>query len=39
MMKTDNAAFDFRNRRPPLDPVNAVLSFLYSIQCWRGRRQ
>ena len=33
MMKTDNAAFDFRtrNRRPPLDPVNAVLSFLYSM--------
>ena len=33
MMKTDNAAFDFRtrNRRPPQDPVNAVLSFLYSM--------
>ena len=33
MVKTDNAAFDFhtRNRRPPKDPVNAVLSFLYSM--------
>ena len=38
MLKTD-AAFDFhgRNRRPPMDPVNAVLSFLYSMlmrQCF-----
>lgn len=38
MLKTD-AAFDFRgrNRRPPTDPVNAVLSFLYSMlmrQCF-----
>lgn len=38
MLKTD-AAFDFRgrNRRPPADPVNAVLSFLYSMlmrQCF-----
>ncbi len=33
MVKSDNAAFDFvtRNRRPPKDPVNAVLSFLYSM--------
>lgn len=33
MVKTDNATFDFhtRNRRPPKDPVNAVLSFLYSM--------
>lgn len=33
MVKTDRAAFDFRtrNRRPPKDPVNAVLSFLYSM--------
>ena len=33
MVKTDNAAFDFhaRNRRPPKDPVNAALSFLYSM--------
>ena len=38
MLKTD-AAFDFRgrNRRPPADPVNAALSFLYSMlmrQCF-----
>lgn len=38
MLKTD-AALDFRgrNRRPPTDPVNAVLSFLYSMlmrQCF-----
>ena len=33
MLKTDLAEFDFhaRNRRPPADPVNAVLSFLYSM--------
>ena len=33
MVKSDSAAFDFRtrNRRPPKDPVNAVLSFLYSM--------
>ena len=33
MIKTADAAFDFRsrNRRPPRDPVNAVLSFLYSM--------
>jgi len=33
MIKAGNSAFDFRtrNRRPPKDPVNAVLSFLYSI--------
>lgn len=24
-------AFDGRNRRPPLDPVNAMLSFAYSL--------
>ncbi len=24
-------SFDGRNRRPPLDPVNAMLSFLYSV--------
>lgn len=38
MLKAD-AAFDFRgrNRRPPTDPVNGVLSFLYSMlmrQCF-----
>jgi CRISPR-associated protein Cas1 len=29
----ENAAFDFesRNRRPPRDPVNALLSFLYAM--------
>ncbi len=33
MIKAEDAAFDFhsRNRRPPKDPVNAVLSFLYSM--------
>ena len=33
MLKSENSPFDFRtrNRRPPRDPVNAVLSFLYSI--------
>ncbi len=38
MLKTESAeegglAFDFegRNRRPPADPVNAMLSFLYSM--------
>ena len=33
MLKTDNMAFDFRgrNRRPPKDPVNAILSFLYAM--------
>jgi CRISPR-associated protein Cas1 len=31
--KTPNASFDFRtrNRRPPRDPVNALLSFAYAI--------
>ncbi|MBM3947110.1 MAG: type I-C CRISPR-associated endonuclease Cas1, partial [SAR202 cluster bacterium] len=27
----DTFKFDGRNRRPPLDPVNAVLSFLYTL--------
>ncbi len=33
MLKTRTAGFDFqtRNRRPPTDPVNAVLSFLYAL--------
>ena len=33
MIKSDEGVFDFttRNRRPPRDPVNAVLSFLYSM--------
>lgn len=33
MIKTKSADFDFkdRNRRPPRDPVNAIMSFLYSM--------
>ena len=33
MIKADSLEFDFRgrNRRPPRDPVNAVLSFLYAM--------
>ena len=33
MLNTESSGFDFqhRNRRPPRDPVNAVLSFLYSM--------
>ncbi len=33
MIKSEDVDFDFRgrNRRPPRDPVNAVLSFLYSL--------
>ena len=33
MIKSDSTAFDFegRNRRPPKDPVNAMLSFLYAM--------
>lgn len=33
MIKTDLYDFDFngRNKRPPLDPVNAILSFLYTL--------
>ena len=33
MIKSDSLDFDFRgrNRRPPRDPVNAVLSFFYSM--------
>ena len=33
MLKNDSLDFDFRgrNRRPPRDPVNAVLSFLYAM--------
>ena len=33
MIKINSLAFDFRarNRRPPRDPVNAVLSFLYAM--------
>jgi CRISPR-associated protein Cas1 len=33
MLKADSLTFDFRgrNRRPPRDPVNAILSLLYSM--------
>ena len=33
MIRAEDAAFDFarRSRRPPKDPANAVLSFLYSM--------
>ena len=35
MLKTDDLAFDFngRNRRPPRDPVNALLSYVYGLLC------
>lgn len=28
---TDPTSFDYRSKRPPLDPVNAVLSFVYTL--------
>ena len=33
MIRDDDSGFDFtgRNRRPPKDPINAMLSFLYSM--------
>jgi CRISPR-associated protein Cas1 len=31
MLRVDDVTFDGRNRRPPRDPVNAVLSFVYSL--------
>lgn len=33
MLRSDSVTFDFagRNRRPPKDPVNAILSFLYAM--------
>ncbi len=33
MIKSESTAFDFngRNRRPPKDPVNAIMSFLYAM--------
>lgn len=30
-MQTDDFAFRSRSRRPPLDPINALLSFLYTL--------
>ncbi len=31
MLKTTEVAFAGRNRRPPADPINAVLSFCYAV--------
>lgn len=31
LLTTSQFSFDHRNRRPPKDPVNSLLSFLYSI--------
>ncbi len=31
MLRVDDIKFDGRQRRPPRDPVNAVLSFVYSL--------
>lgn len=31
LLTTDKFSFNERTKRPPLDPVNAVLSFIYSI--------
>jgi CRISPR-associated protein Cas1 len=31
MLRVDDVKFDGRQRRPPRDPVNAVLSFVYSL--------
>ena len=33
MLKSDSVSFEFteRNRRPPKDPINAVLSLLYAM--------
>ncbi len=31
MLRSEEFSFESRNRRPPRDPVNAVLSFLYSM--------
>lgn len=31
LLTTSHFAFDHRNRRPPKDPVNALLSFIYAI--------
>lgn len=31
MLRVDDITFDGRQRRPPRDPVNAVLSFVYSL--------
>ncbi|MFO7884870.1 MAG: CRISPR-associated endonuclease Cas1 [Desulfobacteraceae bacterium] len=31
MIRNDEFSFKGRNRRPPRDPVNALLSFVYSV--------
>ncbi|OBW94170.1 type I-C CRISPR-associated endonuclease Cas1c [Gallibacterium salpingitidis] len=31
LLRTDKFQFNGRNRRPPRDPINALLSFLYSV--------
>ena len=33
MLKIKGVKFETRNRRPPADPINAVLSFCYSMLC------
>lgn len=33
MLKITGVKFEKRNRRPPSDPINAVLSFCYSLLC------
>lgn len=33
LQQKESFKFDERNRRPPLDPVNALLSYLYIILC------
>jgi len=33
MLKIKGVKFETRNRRPPADPINAVLSFCYSLLC------
>ena len=34
LLKTENVfSFENRNKRPPKDPVNAVLSYLYGVLC------
>lgn len=39
LIRTDDPAFTFagRNRRPPRDPINAVLSFLYALAALDAR--
>ena len=41
MIRDGDSGFDFtgRNRRPPKDPINAMLSFLYSMLVRRRSRR